>query len=131
MHAFHLDAVNEDFAERPRLGQAVDQFRIELEGQHGGRQPLLIPLEIIGPQRCLYSIHAAPQDPVLIKTRNAVQCLVETGLQLGKPTVPRLVLEAPDPCAPGKLEDRSRDCRIFVERVGDQPLGIGNAGLRR
>ena len=62
VHALDFDAVDEDFAERPRLRQAVDEFRIELEGKHRLRRAVGIALEIVGAQRRIDDIDVAAQD---------------------------------------------------------------------
>ncbi len=129
VHAFDFDTIDEDFAERPRFRQAVDELRIELEGKHRLRRAVGIALEVIGAQRRIDDIDVAAQDAVIVEARHVGKRRFDRLMQFGELLQTRLLAELRIERVVEEPEDRRGDLRIFVERRCDVVLRIGDARL--
>ena len=79
VHAFHFDAIDEDFAEWARLRQTFELVGIELEGEHRTLALLVALLEEVGAQRRFDRIDVATQNAVFVQA-----------LDVGQPAFKRL-----------------------------------------
>ena len=82
MHAFDLGAVDEDLAPRARLGQAVDQARVELDRQRLALVARSARDEMVGAQRRLDQVEVAADDRVVVDVRNVLQRVLDLRLEV-------------------------------------------------
>ncbi|MNL54538.1 hypothetical protein D3C87_1778780 [compost metagenome] len=93
MHAFYFRSVDEDFAERTWIGQAVQMFGIELERQQVTRRAIGVFLEVVGTKRGVDGVDITPQGAVFIEIWNTAQCSFDCLVHLCQFLQPLLLVD--------------------------------------
>ena len=129
MYALNLGAIDEDFAERARLRQALELTRIELESEVGTRIALRVALEIIGPEHRGDGVDEPPEYPVVVLARNVGEVLLDGDREALQTLLATDVAQIEIETGPEQFEQFHRDAGIARQRVGNVVLRIVHAGL--
>src|SRR6266436_3268363 len=79
MNAFDTRRVDENLVKRPRRRQALDLARLEFEGDHRTRMPVLADLPQIGADGGLHQIGEKAQDAVFVERSDGFELLLDLG----------------------------------------------------